>query len=240
VKYVAKFRLPDKTAVKLPQNNRRRFIFTAAAIAATTPVIPAWAKKNEIIDKTKLTPITPPGSTSLANFTKRCTACHLCVTHCPQQILKPAGFNYGFDYVFKPHLVFYEMAYCNYGCTVCSQVCPNGAIRPLTREEKITTQIGIAQFEIERCVVYRENTSCGACSEHCPTQAVRMIDYHDGLTVPSVTPEICIGCGACESICPAVPIKAINILANEIHRTAAKPQDEERREINRDELNFGF
>jgi formate hydrogenlyase subunit 6/NADH:ubiquinone oxidoreductase subunit I len=155
--------------------------------------------------------------------------------------LKPAGFSFGLNYAFKPHLVFYEMAFCNFECTVCSEICPNGAIERLTTEEKKVTQVGIAQFEKNRCVVFIDNTSCGACSEHCPVQAVKMEAYGDtGLTLPHVYEEMCIGCGGCESICPVRPVKAINVLANEVHKTAVKPEEEEIKEIDHEELDFGF
>jgi ferredoxin len=219
---------------------RRSFLTTSAVLASTVPFIPAWAKERKETDFTKLTPITPPGSVSLKHFKEKCTACHLCVTHCPQQILKPAGFNFGFNYAFKPHLVFYEMAFCNYNCKVCSEICPNGAIRFLTDEEKKTTQIGIAQFNKNNCIVFTDNTSCGACSEHCPVQAVKMETYKDGLTLPHVYGELCIGCGGCESICPVRPVKAINILANEVHQIAQKPPQEEMEQIDTEELDFGF
>jgi polyferredoxin len=219
--------------------DRRAFLATSTALAATVPLLPAWAQSKKAIDPTKLTPITPPGSRSLKHFTERCTACHLCVTHCPMQILKPAGFNFGLEYAFKPHLVYYEMAFCNYECTMCSHICPNGAIEKLTQDEKQTTQIGIAQFEKSRCVVFVENTSCGACSEHCPVQAVRMEPYGDtGLTLPHVYDELCIGCGGCESICPVRPVKAINVLANETHQTAIRPKEDKIEEV--EELDFGF
>ena len=217
---------------------RRSFLVTSTVLATTLPVLPAWAKKE--IDPTKLTPITPPGSISLEHFKKKCTACHLCITHCPQQILKPAGFNFGIDYVCKPHMVFYEKGFCNYGCTACSNVCPNGAIRKLTKEEKKVTQIGIAQFNRHLCVVHTDHTSCGACSEHCPTQAVRMEPYVGGLTLPHVYNELCIGCGGCESICPVRPIKAINVLAYEVHQKADIPPEDEMLEIDHEELDFGF
>ncbi|GHV71813.1 hypothetical protein FACS189420_8060 [Bacteroidia bacterium] len=226
--------------VRVVGMNRRSFLVTSTVMAATIPVLPAWAKADKDVDITKLTPITPPGSMGLAHFKKHCTACHLCVTHCPQQILKPAGFNYGINYAFKPHLTFYEMAFCNFECTVCSEVCPNGAIKKLTHDEKKVTQIGIAQFTKSRCVVFTDHTSCGACSEHCPVQAVRMEPFEDGLTIPQVYEEYCIGCGGCESICPVRPVKAINILANEEHKIAVKPVEEEVKEINEEELNFGF
>ena len=209
---------------------RRSFLATSTAIAVTLPVIPA--NKN--------LPVTPPGSISLKHFEYHCTACHLCITHCPQQILKPAGFNYGINYAFKPRMVFYEKGFCNYECTVCSEICPNGAIRRLTKEEKKVTQIGIAQFKRGRCIVITDGTSCGACSEHCPTQAVKMEPYIDGLTLPHVYDELCIGCGGCESICPVSPIKAINVIANEVHQKAEKPPEEEMKEIDQEDLDFGF
>jgi ferredoxin len=224
---------------------RRSFLVTSMTIAATLPVLPVWAKpENEIVSTkltpntllfrlrhrfrnrlhttTKLIPITPPGSMSLRHFKEHCTACHLCITHCPQQVLSPAGFNYGINYAFKPYMVFYEKGFCDYECTVCSEICPTGAIRKLTKEEKKVTQVGIAQFRRGRCIVFTNDTPCGDCSEHCPTQAVRMEPYSNGLTLPHVYEELCIGCGACESICPARPVKAINVLANEIHQIAER------------------
>jgi formate hydrogenlyase subunit 6/NADH:ubiquinone oxidoreductase subunit I len=52
--------------------------------------------------------------------------------------------------------------------------------------------------------------------------------------------ELCVGCGGCESICPVRPIKAINVLANEVHQIAKQPEEEEMLEINSEDLNFGF
>ena len=208
---------------------------TGTALVATIPQIPLWAQSSEI-DSSKLAPITPPGSKSLKHFKNKCTACHLCVTHCPQQILKPAGFTFGLGYLLKPRMV-YEKAYCNYECDICSKVCPNGAIVPVG-EDKKTTQVGIARFDRDRCVVYNDETDCGACSEHCPTQAVQMLPYKDGLRLPQVTPDLCIGCGGCEYICPVRPIRAINVIANEVHYVARKPEEEETEQIRVDD--FGF
>ncbi|GHT71043.1 ferredoxin [Bacteroidia bacterium] len=217
------------------RKSRRAFMATGTAVVATIPFIPAWAQASEI-DESKLTPVTPPGSKSLKHFKEKCTACHLCVTHCPQQILKPAGLSFGFGYLLKPHMV-YEKAYCNYECDICSKVCPNGAILPVG-EKKKTTQVGIAKFVQERCVVFNDETDCGACSEHCPTQAVRMLPYKDGLRLPHVTPELCVGCGGCEYICPVRPVRAINVIANEVHQVSKKPEEEEIEQIKVDD--FGF
>jgi polyferredoxin len=230
---------PEKPQHPFHGMGRRSFLLTSAGAVATLPLIPIWAK-GEMADASKRMPITPPGSKSLAHFKKHCTACHLCITHCPQQILKPAGFNFGFNYAFKPHMVFYESAFCNFECTVCSEICPNGAIQALTSEEKKVTQIGIARFDIDRCVVYTDRTSCGACSEHCPTRAVKMEPYEGALTLPHVYDELCIGCGGCESICPVRPVKAINILASEVHQIAQKEAEEKMKEVDQDSLDFGF
>jgi ferredoxin len=107
--------------------------------------------------------------------------------------------------------VSFEKGFCNYDCTLCSEVCPTGAIKLLTKDLKQKTQIGHAVFIEENCIVNRHHTDCGACAEHCPTQAVSMQPYKDGLSIPHVDASICVGCGGCEFACPAKPFKAIHI-----------------------------
>jgi polyferredoxin len=165
----------------------------------------------------------PPGSHSIGHFNSACTSCHLCVSACPNGVLQPSFFEYGMTGMMQPYMD-YKTGYCNYNCTKCGEVCPAGAILPLTVEHKKTTQLGIAHFIKQNCIVVLDETSCGSCSEHCPTQAVAMVPYSDELTIPKVTPEICIGCGACERVCPAKPNKAIYIEGNAIHQVAQKPE----------------
>jgi ferredoxin-type protein NapF len=170
--------------------------------------------------------VTPPGSLNHHHFTRACTACHLCVSACPTGVLKPSLFEYGLFGMMQPYMD-YDASFCNYECTRCTEVCPNGAILPLTTEEKLTTQIGVARFEKHNCVVFADETSCGSCSEHCPTQAVRMVPYKGELTIPEVTPEICVGCGACEYACPVTPYKAIVVDGHLEHKEAQKPEEVE-------------
>ena len=179
----------------------------------------------------------PSGFISLERFKDKCTGCQICVVRCPSQVLRPAGLEYGLDFMLKPRLA-YVNSYCNYECRVCSEVCPTGAIKPLTVEEKTTTQVGIATFFKNLCVVHTENQDCGACSEHCPTQAVHMVPYKGTLTIPEVNPDLCIGCGGCESICPVRPTRAIMVKPNEVHQFVEKPKEEEVKEIVVDD--FGF
>ena len=48
-----------------------------------TPLLPKKAPKRE-------TPIAPPGALSIQNFAKHCTACQLCVSTCPNGVLRPS------------------------------------------------------------------------------------------------------------------------------------------------------
>ena len=219
--------------------SRRSFITTGAALAGTIPLYAlAQTKNNEAgAAGNKKLPVTPPGSLSIERFKDLCTGCHLCVVQCPTQILKPAGLQYGFDYMLKPYMSF-NNKYCNYSCIVCSQVCPTDAIKPISVEEKKVAQVGIAEFYIDLCIVKTEENDCGACSEHCSTQAVHMVPYKGTLTIPKVEPELCIGCGGCESICPVRPERAIVIISNAVHQKAELPKEEEVKEI--DVNDFGF
>ena len=224
-----------------PDASRRTFLATSGILAGTLPAIAQGRRTRKRLrqgqDPTNWPPVTPPGSLSLERFKDLCTGCHVCVTQCPSQVLRPAGLQYGFDYLLKPYMS-YENSYCNYECTVCADVCPAHALKPLTKEEKTTTQIGVAHFFIERCIVYTEGNDCGACSEHCPTQAVRMVPYQGTLTIPEVNPDLCVGCGGCESICPVRPVRAILIKPNEVHKRVEKPKEEEVKDI--EVTDFGF
>ncbi|MDR0843829.1 MAG: 4Fe-4S dicluster domain-containing protein [Tannerella sp.] len=223
-----------------PENNSRRtFIATGVAVAASLPVAALNAKQNALTgsEKEEFLPVTPPGSINLERFKEKCTACHLCVTKCPSHVLRPAGLEYGFRYLLKPRMDYLD-SYCNYECTICSEVCPTKAIETITSEEKKTVQVGIARFYKDRCIVHTEENDCGACSEHCPTQAVHMVPYKGTLTIPQVEPELCVGCGGCESICPVRPDRAIIIIANKEHLQAEKPKEEEKMKVDVDE--FGF
>jgi formate hydrogenlyase subunit 6/NADH:ubiquinone oxidoreductase subunit I len=132
----------------------------------------------------------------------------------------------------------FERGFCNYDCTVCTEICPNDALKPLTKEQKHLTQMGKVVFRRERCVVYKFETSCGACSEHCPTQAVKMVDYKDGLTIPEIDTSICVGCGGCEHICPVRPHRAIYVEGSKVHEQATPIKQEKQDDTKVDD--FGF
>ena len=222
--------------------SKRRFLLAGLTTAAAAPKVMAQAQdalataSGKKSDK-RLTPITPPGSISQAHLQAHCTSCHLCVSKCPSHVLKPAFMEYGLEGVMQP-MMYFEKGFCNYDCTVCGDVCPNGAIKPLTVEQKHLTQMGKVVFFEENCIVYTDGTSCGACSEHCPTQAIAMVPYKDGLTIPHVNTDICVGCGGCEYICPARPFRAVHIEGNEVQQEAHPFVEEKKEEVEVDD--FGF
>jgi ferredoxin len=182
---------------------------------------------SKLLVNEKEHPVSPPGSISIKRFNDICTGCGLCVAACPTQVLQPAVHQYGLKGFMQPHMD-YLSGYCNFDCRGCSQICPTGAIVPITIEEKQLTQLGKAVFVKENCVVYTDGTDCGACSEHCPTKAVNMVPYEGKLLIPEVNQDICIGCGACEHPCPLdAPYKAIFVNGNAIHQAAEKPKEEE-------------
>lgn len=201
----------------------------------------AAARSFNVVQTGKLKPskyaITPPGSLSVENLKDKCTSCNACMAACPNGIIKPASYQYGLDGIMLP-VLSYENHFCGYECNTCSQVCPTGAIIPVEIEKKRLIQIGVVNFTLEKCIVYKDGTDCGACDEHCPTKAITMVPYGStGLFIPSTNTDICIGCGGCEYICPARP-KAMIITSKDIHGVAKKPLEEKQKEVKVDE--FGF
>ena len=224
---------------------RRTFLKTTLiGLAGGVPVITGIGKevlKSEHPRTTSDSPVTPPGSVSIWHYTEKCTACHLCVSVCPTRVLQPAFLEYGLTGLFQPRMDFHTN-YCNFECTLCSEICPAGAILPVTKEQKKTIQLGVSKFVKNICIVVEKHTICGACSEHCPTKAVEMVPYLDNLKIPKVDEKICVGCGACEYACPTKPEKAIYVESNRYHHKAMKPlkKVEVKVKVNTPEEDFPF
>jgi len=208
------------------QSERRSFlgILLASIGASLGAAVPTSLIGKSKTSYTKEHPVTPPGSGNRQRFQKRCTACHLCVAKCPTHVIRPAVADYGLSGFLQPVMSF-EHGYCNFNCVICSRVCPNHALLPISMEEKHRLQIGKVVFILENCVVDSQQTSCGACEEHCPTGAVKMVpidNSEDSLMIPKIDVDLCIGCGACEYGCPVRPYRAIYVDGNPTH-LEAKP-----------------
>jgi ferredoxin len=192
--------------------------FTGTAQVAKKRII---STKESTVAVVRTIPVVPPGAISIEHFTGRCTACHLCVSACPSQVLAPSFLEYGITGIMQPRMK-YTQGFCSFECTRCTEICPSGAILPLSNESKKLSQLGTAKFVKDNCIVSAENKECGACSEHCPTKAVNMVPYKGSLVIPEVKEEFCIGCGACEFACPTLPYKAIYVEGKAVHGIAKK------------------
>ena len=80
--------------------------------------------------------------------------------------------------------------YCAYNCNKCSQICPSGAIKKLSLQEKQHTKIAVVRISND-CV------GCSHCVRICPIGAISMKDNKAILDNSK-----CIGCGKCKSVCP--------------------------------------
>jgi len=214
----------DKRELSSSHSARRAFLSLIGIFAFSNTLF--GQKKNpegglaKIEDKVlpdRTTPISPPGSKGLKHFTHHCTACGLCIVNCPSQVLRPSS-----DWVnwMQPEMEF-ERGYCRPECTRCGEVCPTEAISEITKEQKVSTQIGYAVWLRDDCVVVKDGVDCGNCARHCPTGAIQMVEDRKQPSargmIPAIEAERCIGCGACENLCPARPNSAIYIEGVERH-----------------------
>lgn len=219
------FSLPRKAktgpGTESVDKGRRAFMATTALVGGSL-ALGAQNKRldgglADVIDKTspeRAERLVPFGAESVKDFYDRCTACQLCVSNCPNGVLRPST---DIGHFLQPQMG-YEKGWCRPECTTCSQVCPAGAIRPLKAEEKLTHKIGTAKVNLSLCLAAKDEAGCGNCSRHCPVGAVRIVKtdgYHRSIHV--VAEAQCIGCGACEYLCPARPISAITVDGISVH-----------------------
>ena len=177
-------------------------------------IIPKKAPKRSVS-------ITPFGSESVKQFYQHCTACQLCVSVCPNNVLRPST---DLMHLMQPEMS-YERGYCRPECVKCSEVCPAGAILKITPEEKTQWKVGTATVNHWMCLAYTEEVEeCGNCARHCPVGAIHMVkkdpEAARSVRIPSVDENACIGCGACENLCPVRPVSAIIVDGYQVHHKA--------------------
>lgn len=190
---------------------RRRFMgIIGGAVAGTVAMKAETAvARAEGKSPVRKKAVVPPGADSREAFLAHCTACQLCVSKCPQSIIRPSLTEHGVLHLMQPHLD-YSLGYCLHECNLCTQVCPDGALKPLTLADKQRHAVGKAHFELSNCVTQTDGSACGICSRKCPVGAIDMVEYGDTF-IPQVNTDACVGCGKCEFACPASPVKAIYV-----------------------------
>jgi ferredoxin len=221
-----KYSIGSSTTSDATVDSSKRTFLLSSALLATAAMAQQKDKimdggLAEIEDKIapeRQTPIMPPGARSKQNFEQRCTGCQLCISECPNEVLRPSSDLW---HLMQPTMS-YERGYCRPECNRCSEVCPAGAILPLKHEDKASTQIGHAVWIKKNCIPLADGVECGNCARHCPVGAIEMVpsdpDDEASPYVPAVNENRCIGCGACENLCPARPYSAIYVEGHEVHK----------------------
>ena len=95
---------------------------------------------------------------------------------CPTNVLQPATLSEsGLEGLWTPVLDF-SVGFCQLNCTLCSEVCPTGAIQKIDLEKKLgigkhekagPIRLGTAFFNRGRCLPWAMETPCVVCEEVC-------------------------------------------------------------------------
>lgn len=213
---------------KPDQTGRRNFIIGTAVVAGTLAVKAggktgdggfAPLKAKQPVPGT-VHPV-PAGAISIKHLRSHCTACQLCISECPNQVLRPSA---SFAAFMQPEMMF-NNGYCHTDCNRCSEICPAGAIKPIDLPAKAVTKIGTAIVNPDICISASQGVNCGSCSRHCPVGAIQMVETAEGTLRPVVDESACIGCGSCEYHCPVGTVEsiasncpAIHVEAVDVHR----------------------
>ena len=207
---------PRLEPIKTIDVRKRRVVLASLAGLAAAPLfrIAPAAKRAHL----KL--IRPPGARPEPEFLARCVKCGECLKACPTNGLQPTLHEAGAEGLWTPRLVP-TIGYCEYYCSLCTQVCPTDAIRKLTIEEKVRVKIGTSWINKNRCIPYALGKPCIVCEEHCPTspKAIKFVMVQAALPdgtvatqkAPVIDQDLCIGCGICENKCPVVDDPAIYV-----------------------------
>ena len=218
-------KIEDKKNDNLTES--RRNFMTVGAMLTTAFAVKASDKTIDgglapIIQKEKpqrKNMIVPPGAVSLSHLQRHCTGCQLCISACPNGVLRP---SINLDSFMQP-VVEYERGYCRPECVRCSEACPAGAFYRITVEEKSSIQVGRAVVKLDACLMSARGRKCGNCADKCPTGAIKIVEMTSNDAKPRYMPVVneskCIGCGACEYYCPVRPLSAIYVNGNEVHHS---------------------
>ena len=220
--------------------SRRGFLAGAAAGLATTALayglMPAFDAEGSVV------PVRPPGSVPESSFLQLCIACGECIKACPNNVLQPMGFEHGLAGVWTPRVAA-DWAGCDPSCNICGQVCPTGAIRALSLEEKRVAHMGLAVVSMKTCLPWAGREDCQMCYDECRAAGYNAIEFErtrvetddfglpvedTGFSAPNVLAEKCVGCGLCQTRCYVINVKSKHLLEESAITICAGPGREDR------------
>ncbi len=195
---------------------------TRRAMLGSVAVGAASALMTRLAPAAPSPPVRPPGSVPEEQFLDLCIRCEQCIKVCPGPVLQAAGLEHGLEALWTPAAVF-PHAGCHQECNFCTQVCPTGAIRPLSLAEKRQFVIGLAVVDTATCLPHHGERDCQLCFDECNAAGYRAIEMRSiklatgpvpegtfspeeieqmgRILAPFVRADACVGCGLCEYRC---------------------------------------
>lgn len=196
---ILKKQVRERRVHTIRSTGRRLFLVSGAGLLGGL-LLPSFIKPG------KKSYLQPPGSLPEESFKTLCLRCGNCIKSCPTGILShhmdPAD---ALSWM-VPEVSFVD-GYCLEECNACSQVCPSGAITLFSKKAKDQLIIGLAEIEIENCLLSR-NKECDRCKAACSYDAITIKPIEGSIQMrPFVIQDKCVGCGACVVICPPRVVK---------------------------------
>jgi ferredoxin len=217
-------------AAPSPDFSRRGFMI-GLAVGAVSGGLAATGVRTARAGQVGLL-VRPPGSAAEDLFSQLCVRCGQCLRVCPNNLLQPACLDKGFDRLWTPWANT-NWAGCEPTCNNCGQVCPTGAIRALTLDEKKKTRMGLAEIDEGLCrqcqgghdceIADRDGNPTLICREVCVLAGYDAIAFKRGDPglAPSVIQEQCVGCGLCQAKCFRVNVAEKTLLKKSAIRVQA-------------------